>query len=378
MYRDKKEVSMDCLVKDCKQQKESVYRINLEKHPFYPDGKGGQLGDRGKIGPANILLVGEDFILVEEALEENQMYPCTIDTARQVEIAEQHTAQHIFSALAYQMFGWNTVGFRMAEEYSTVDFDSQEISLEKIESLENKVNLIIKQALPVESFVISSEEAKKQEDLRKAIPEKIQDDIRMIEIPGVDLCACAGFHVNNTLEICLFKIIYQENVKGKFTRFHFLSGKRALHDYQKKHSITRFFSQEYSCKTEEILLMQQKSKEEKENFIKKYNQLIQNYALFLVEDLKKNAIPVDNHLLIFCEAETSLQNALGRYISLEKYSCIFTDGEKITLHSHHWNCKDIIQDLTSQFPNLKGGGSDKKGNIRGYLSQEDWIATLKK
>lgn len=369
---------MDCLVKDCKQQKGNVYRIGLEKHPFYPDGKGGQLGDRGKIGTVPILLVGDDFVLTEGPLEENQVYPCTIDMTRQIEIAEQHTAQHIFSALAYQIFGWNTVGFRMAEEYSSVDFDSQEMGVEEVERLENEVNAVIKSSLPVQIFTISPEDAEQQKDLRKAIPEEIQGDIRMIEIPGVDLCACAGFHVKNTLEISLFKITYQENVKGRFTRFHFLAGKRAFSDYQKKHNIARFFTQEYSCKTEEILFMHQKFKKEKESTLHKHNQLLQKYAVFLAESLMKNAILVNNHPLIFCEAENALQNALGRYIPLEKYSCVFTDGEKITLHSHFWNCKRVIQTLTSQFPKLKGGGSDKKGNIRGDLSQGDWISVLKK
>lgn len=369
---------MNCFVKTCKAYEKGGYQIQLENNPFYVDGKGGQLGDRGSIGTANVLAVEEGYLLLDQALEEGKSYPYSLDLDRQVDIAKQHTAQHIFSALAYHMFAWNTVGFRMAEDYSTVDFDTQQISQEQVEALEAEVNDVIQQALPVQISILSSEEAFGQEELRKAISGKIKGDVRMVEIPGVDLCACAGFHVKTTLEISLFKIIYQENVKGKFTRFHFIAGKRALTDYQQKHKITRFFSQEYSCKTEEILSMHQKLKEEKELFLKKYQHLLQEYALFLAEDLKQKAMILDGHPVIFCEAEASLQSALLQHIPLEEYSCIFSDGEKITLHSHHWNCKEIIQSVVSEFQDLKGGGSEKKGNIKGFLSEENWIAFLNK
>lgn len=370
---------MNCFVKDCIALEENTFQLELEGKPFYPDGKGGQLGDRGSIGNTRILSVSERFVVVDQALEKNRSYSYTLDLERQQEIAQQHTAQHIFSALAYQFFQWNTVGFRMAEDYSTVDFDSQDLNEEKISTLEQEVNRIIHSNLPIKTKIYSSEEAhEKEASLQKKISSKIEGEVRMVEIPDVDLCACAGFHVASTLEISTFKIIYHESVKGKFTRFYFLAGKRALKDYQEKHKIIRQLCQKYSCKTEEILMMTEKAKEEKEILSKKYHSLLQAHAKFLAEDLKQTALSLQGKEVIFCDAETALQNALLPYIPLENYTCIFTEGEKITLHSQHWNCKEMIRSLTEKFPNIKGGGSEKKGNIKGILSQEQWLSFFKK
>ena len=83
--------------------------------PFYVDGKGGQLGDRGRIFDANIIEVKENIVVLDKELEDGE-YTYFIDEKRREDIRQQHTAQHIFSAEAYNNFGLNTVGFRMAEE----------------------------------------------------------------------------------------------------------------------------------------------------------------------------------------------------------------------------------------------------------------------
>ena len=92
--------------------------------PFYVDGKGGQLGDRGTIFDANIIEVRENLVILDKDLEDGE-YTYFIDEKRREDIRQQHTAQHIFSAEAYNNFGLNTVGFRMAEEYTTVDLDQK-------------------------------------------------------------------------------------------------------------------------------------------------------------------------------------------------------------------------------------------------------------
>src|SRR3712207_9345740 len=90
-------------IEKCEQKEKYLYRVDIQKNPFYPDGKGGQLGDRGKIGNAKILQVFDRELWIDSPLEEKQEYDYYIDNKRQQEIAQQHTAQHIFSALAHQI-----------------------------------------------------------------------------------------------------------------------------------------------------------------------------------------------------------------------------------------------------------------------------------
>ena len=89
----------------------------------------------------------------------------------------------------------------MAEEYTTVDLDSNTISDETIEALEFKANEIIEKAIQLKIYIMNHEDAMKVEGLRKAIKDKVTGDVRFVEIPEVDLGACAGFHVENTKDI---------------------------------------------------------------------------------------------------------------------------------------------------------------------------------
>ena len=218
-------------VLSCEKIKEGyIVKLKDGNEPFYIDGKGGQLGDRGTIGESIVLEVKDGSILVDKevALGEQE---CSINMERRKDIASQHTAQHLFSALAYNDYQLNTMGFRMAEEYTTVDLDSNTITEETIKELENKANEVIRRAIELKIYTLNHEEAMKIEGLRKAIKDKVTGDVRFVEIPDTDLGACAGFHVENTKDIKLFKILSHEKIKGNYTRFFFIAGDRALKDY---------------------------------------------------------------------------------------------------------------------------------------------------
>ena len=76
------------------------YEIELKENVFYPDGKGGQLGDRGYIGESKILEVKESKVIVDRELSLGE-YEYSIDENRRRDIAQQHTAQHLFSSIEY-------------------------------------------------------------------------------------------------------------------------------------------------------------------------------------------------------------------------------------------------------------------------------------
>ena len=273
------------------------YQVTINPHVFYIDGKGGQLGDRGKIGQADVIEVNENYVFTNQNLEPGE-YSYSIDMTRREDIAQQHTAQHTFSAVAFNDYDFNTVGFRMADEYTTVDLDSNTITNETIEQIEKKVNDIINQGIDIKIYIVNHDEAFSIEGLRKPIKEKITGDVRFVEIPHIDIGACAGFHVNNTREMRLFKIINHEKIKGNFTRFYFLAGNRALNDYSYKHMLTRELCHTFSCTENNILDMVDKmnsSKLEAENSLK---HLAIEYSSLLAKDVINNAISIKNYKLV--------------------------------------------------------------------------------
>ena len=348
-------------------------KINLKKisdmtyevlnSPFYVDGKGGQLGDRGTIAEANIVEVKENIVILDKNLEDGE-YTYSIDEKRQEDIRQQHTAQHIFSAEAYNNFGLNTVGFRMAEEYTTVDLDQKDISKEVIEKLEELVNKDIKADILVEEEIYTNEEAHKFENLRKAIKEKIKGDVRFIKIGDVDICACAGFHVARTSEIEIFKIINHENIKGNYTRFYFLAGDRAKNDYNKKHDIIKKLTNTFSCKDYEILEMLDKSLKEKASVTAELKSLGMRYAELMVKDFENTFIDYKDFKILIYNEDENLVGILPKFINLDKFLLLIGYNTSYTLMSNIYDCKEIIINIVKNFPNIKGGGGRNKGNIK--------------
>lgn len=363
-------------VDECKKIKKA-YEIRVDYikgDAYYPDGKGGQLGDRGSIGDAQVVEVKKDSIIVDRELSLGE-YEYSIDRDRQVDIAVQHTGEHLFSGIAFRDYGLKNVGFRMAEEYTTVDLDSADISLEMIETMEREVNRSIREGIDVADFTLSRGEAEKREELRKEISDKIVGDIRFIEIPGVDVCACGGFHVENTREIQLFKFISWERVKGNYTRFYFLCGERAIEDYKKKNTIIREANKLFSSKDHEILGFIENTLRDKKEVESQLKNLSIQYAELLSKDLMREAVELERKKVIFYPENDSVANSLSRFIDEENYILIFGSEGQFTLISKLIDCKEFIGALRDRF-SVKGGGNQIRGSFKGDLGLENIISTL--
>ena len=347
--------------------------------PFYVDGKGGQLGDRGTISDANIIEVKENLVILDKDLEDGE-YTYFIDEKRREDISQQHTAQHIFSAEAYNNFGLNTVGFRMAEEYTTVDLDQKDISKEIIEKLEELVNIDIKTDIVVEEKIYTNEEAHKIENLRKLIKDKIKGDIRFIKVGDVDICACAGFHVSRTSQIEIFKIINYENIKGNYTRFYFLAGERAKADYNKKHDIIKKLTNIFSCKDDEILELLDKSLKEKAKTLTELKSLSMKYVELMVRDFENTFIEYKEHKILIYNEDENLVNILPRFVNLDEFLLLSGYDKNYALNSNIYDCKAIISNITKSFPTIKGGGGKNKGNIKldKTYNREELVELIKK
>ncbi|MEE0137118.1 alanyl-tRNA editing protein [Fusobacterium ulcerans] len=358
-------------VLSCEKIKEGyIVKLKDGNEPFYMDGKGGQLGDRGTIGESIVLEVKDGSILVDKevALGEQE---CSINMERRKDIASQHTAQHLFSALAYNDYQLNTMGFRMAEEYTTVDLDSNTITEETIKELENKANEVIRRAIELKIYTLNHEEAMKIEGLRKAIKDKVTGDVRFVEIPDTDLGACAGFHVENTKDIKLFKILSHEKIKGNYTRFFFIAGDRALKDYAFKHELSKELCHIFSCKDHEILTMLNKSLEEKKKIETEMKMIASEFSELLGEKLMKEAEEINGYKFIIYVGDKTTVQYLPRHINPEEYLLITGSEDSYSIISNKINCKDFLKELTSANNNIKGGGNQIKGNFKGKISKEE-------
>lgn len=369
-------------IKSCEKYNDNyaveVEYIDIFSTRIYPDGKGGQLGDRGHINNVPILKVKEDKIIVSEKILEGE-HEYHIDNERRTDIAMQHTAEHLFSGIALKDYNLNNVGFRMGEEISTVDLDNDSISEEVVKELAEKVNKAILKGAKVLGTTIMRDEIETVSGLRKKISSKISDDyIRLVKIEGYDLCACAGFHVGDIKDIRVFKILSTERIKGKYTRFTFIAGDRALKDYNKKSEIIKSLNHTFSCRDNEILEKFDNFKKEYEILKKDYTQLTHKYALNIKENILKDALEINSHKLAIYNGDKVIIDELKKLFTEKDFTFVGICEDSTIIVSEDINCSLLIKEILNTDLSLKGGGGAKQGNIKGMVDKEIIICSFKK
>ena len=332
---------------------------------FYPDGMGGQLGDRGRVGVAQVLEVDRDGNLVLDTDLELGEYKYLIDLDRRDEIGKNHTTQHIVSAYLKKKYDYDTVGFRMGEEYSTVDFPNLDlIDSEKIGDLEEQVNRIITKNLNIEILKLSREEASQIESLRKSISDKIVGKIKVVKIGDLDLNACGGFHVEHTSDIGLFKVINYEKVKKTITRIYYKAGKSAYEDYYEKHDLIKKSTVQLSSTVEEVNDKIDCLLEENKFKTKELSGLYQNYSELLCEKLKVSAEIAGENKIIVYKKNDAATKFFPKFIENEKYSVIYGENGNFTVISKAINCMELKNNLEKLGYIVKGGGNSTRINLR--------------
>lgn len=211
------------------------YEVELTQTLFFPE-EGGQSSDQGMLGSAKVLYVKIEkdtiFHWVTEALEIGAVVKGKIDWKHRFFNMQQHSGEHLFSGLAYRKHGLKNVGFHLSNQIVTMDFDKA-LSDEQLKEMEWEVNQAIAANVEIKTGYPSKEELANLEYRSKI---EIDGAIRIVEIPGFDICACCAPHVHRTGEIGIFKIQNVQNYKGGM-RISFLCGFRALEEYCRKSEI---------------------------------------------------------------------------------------------------------------------------------------------
>ncbi len=199
-------------------------RIYLDRTAFYPT-SGGQPHDLGTLNGVPIVEVVDEEDRVAHLLAEPiASGPVTgeLDWARRFDHMQQHTGQHLLSAVLAERFGLATVSFHLGTESCTIDLATPSISADVLEQAERIANAQIVANLPLR---VSYEDAALVEGLRKA--SERSGVLRVVEITGLDRSACGGTHVRATGEIGSLLIGGTEKVR-QTTRLTFVCGHRAI------------------------------------------------------------------------------------------------------------------------------------------------------
>lgn len=225
---------------------EKGFLVTLDATAFYPEG-GGQACDLGTLGTVRVLDVqerdGNVLHLCEEALEIGAPITGQIDWERRQDLMQQHTGEHIVSGLIHARYGYHNVGFHMGKDVVTIDFDGP-IDPVALGEIEEQANRAVWQNLPVRCWYPSREELPSVNYRRK---KDLPWPVRIVEIPGVDICACCGVQAAQTGEVGMIKLLscvkFHQGV-----RIEMVCGDRALKLLRDVYEQNRQVSQAFSSK----------------------------------------------------------------------------------------------------------------------------------
>ena len=226
------------------------FDVTLDQTVFFPEG-GGQPSDTGTLGGASVLHVreegGEIYHRVDHALVVGSSVCGEIDWARRFDLMQQHTGEHLLSFSFYELFSASNVGFHLALDYATIDFDKP-VSPEQIREAELLANRFVWKHLPVRTTFYDSEEAVAALPLRKHA-EGLQPPIRIVQVEGADMCTCCAPHCYTTGEIGSVFVSDASSYKGG-TRITFFCGERALKLHRAQHDDLDVIAKRFSCRRE--------------------------------------------------------------------------------------------------------------------------------
>lgn len=365
-YHDSHRQTFTAKVIACEPYKDQ-YKVVLDRTVFFPEG-GGQYADTGFLNDVKVVDVHEKegviYHTAEAPLEVGREVSGNINWEERFEKMQQHTGEHIVSGLVNARFGYDNVGFHLGSDYCTMDFNGA-ITKEELKEIELEANRAVWANLDVE-VTYPSKDVLKDMEYRSKI--EIEGQVRIVTVPGYDVCACCAPHVKKTGEIGIIKLVNMINYKGG-ERITMLCGARALRDYDKKDENVKDISALLCAKELEVAEAVKHLKKEQESLKGKNVSLQQKLLGFRAQEIN-----VEEEITAVFDSELS-GNAPREFMNLildrgAKVCAVFagTDeaGYRYVIGSRSEDVRPISKKLNEAFAG-KGGGKPEmvQGTLHG-------------
>jgi alanyl-tRNA synthetase len=220
----------------------------LDRTAFYP-ASGGQPFDTGTIGGIPVVEAVDE----EERIAHRLAAPvapgpvaCSVDWSRRFDHMQQHSGQHLLSAVFAECFRLKTVSFHLGAQSSAIDLEAESLDPRVAAEAERRSNQLVCENRPVS---VSFEDAAAAGDLRKA--SERTGTLRIVSIADLDRSACGGTHVRATGEIGVVLLRKLEKIR-KTVRVEFLCGARAVARAHADFEALNRAAQAYSAPLDEV------------------------------------------------------------------------------------------------------------------------------
>lgn len=229
----------EATVLSCEEEKNG-WAVVLDATAFFPE-EGGQSADTGSLGTVRVLDAKEKAGVIthytDGPLPVGETVEGVIDWPERFRKMQTHTGEHIVSGIMHERYGFENVGFHLGEAGCTFDFDG-ELTREQIDDVERAANAAIWANLAVTARFPEAEEL-------AALPYRskldLTENVRIVTVEGVDICACCAPHVARTGQIGMIKLLDFMRHRGGI-RIWAKCGSDALADYHARYNASAAIS----------------------------------------------------------------------------------------------------------------------------------------
>jgi len=346
--------------------------VILNQTAFYPT-SGGQPHDLGKIADGNVLDVrdeGDEIVHIVDRCMEKRQVDCCLDWPRRFDHMQQHTGQHLLSAMFLERFGLQTVSFHLGGELSTIDLRGPQPSEEILEGAERAANKIIFEDRPVTVRYGTAEDLARL-GVRKEVDRA--GILRAIEIEGADLQPCGGTHVHRTGQIGTLLVRRCTKIRQDW-RVEFVCGARAARLAREDFLSLRVAAGKLGCAPEELSAAVERTLTERDNLFKRNRVLLEQLAAKEAAEVVAQ-IPVAGNGLrvasrVFEEVEAEFLSYFATEIAKHEYSVALLARRgcgHVIFAQHPSAGKDMAGLLKQLLAKVGGKGGGTRDFARGRL-----------
>ena len=332
------------------------YGVILDKTAFFAEG-GGQKCDKGTVSGVKVIDVqeenGEIIHFVQKPV--SGTVKGEINWSVRFERMQNHSGEHLVSGLIHKYTGADNVSFSLTDSECTLAFNTA-IGAELLEKIESEANALVFENRKIKCFYPPEEQLKTLEYRSKL---ELTENVRIVEIEGVDKCACCAPHCKSTGEIGLIKIISSETYKNGGTKIFIACGQRALEHHKMLLAQARDISHLLCAKIDKTALAVERLKEEKEKCEYELVGLKRQNIQKAVDDIADS----EGNIIIACEfkgddlrlfADKLKAKAKGIVLTLEGDD---NGGYRYVLTSENKDISALVKQANAAL-NGRGGGRD--------------------
>ncbi|KAK3106035.1 hypothetical protein FSP39_011393 [Pinctada imbricata] len=358
------------LVINGKKEKIKGYNVVLDDTILFPEG-GGQING---IDVLRITRRGAEAVnFVTSEIPAGGEVDLKVDWKRRFDHMQQHTGQHLITAIAEKMYGCPTTSWNLGEKTTSIELDIQNLTSDQIAALETEVNKCIYQRIPVTPIVYQDKEDPELKQFRcRGLPDDHEGPVRVLNIEGIDATLCCGTHLSNLAHLQMIKLLWVEKSKKKDrVNLVYVAGNRILKYLGQCVAVEKSLTSVLKGPLDDHVELADKAVKASKTAQKSVQNLLRDLAVLEAQKFKTDRKPGDILVLHRKEGDNEFMNIIVREINDLTVICFLTvgddKGQGLFLLS---GPADFLQAMGEKVAEtLEGRGSASRGPYQGKANK---------